>query len=44
MQKAENAYDLQIKAQSTAEQAIKHLQEYMAEQERLVRTKKQILF
>jgi len=32
---AENAYQLQIKAQQTAEEAISHLRSYMAEKENI---------
>lgn len=36
IEKAETAYQLQIKAQKTAEEAISHLRAYMKEQENMV--------
>lgn len=36
IEKAETAYQLQIKAQRTAEEAISHLRAYMKEQENTV--------
>lgn len=36
IEKAETAYQLQIKAQKTAEEAISHLRAYMREQENVV--------
>ena len=40
IEKADNAYQLQIKAQRTAEEAINHLRSYMAEQTTLIQIEK----
>ena len=41
MEKADNAYQLQIKAQKTAEEAINHLRSYMAEQAESIQIEKE---
>ena len=44
IEKAETAYQLQIKAQKTAEEAISHLRAYMKEQGNIVRNENVQLF
>ncbi len=44
VEKADNAHKLQMKAQKTAEDALNHLELFMAEQEKLVKQKTYLFF